>query len=542
MTRLVIHSFLTLALLFGLLFAVMTAVLFAMDAPLSLAIVVALAFGLIQYAISPFVIEWIHRIDWVDPEHVDPQIASLLRSICSDRGLKQPKFGLIRDGNPNAFTFGHYPGNARVVVTTGLLEVCDTEQRRAVVAHEMGHVIHWDFVVMTIAGTIPLLLYYVFRFGLHSGGGRRRDSNVVIVVAIAAFVAYIISRYIVLFLSRVREYYADEFAARTTGSANALATGLVKIAYGLAQSRPPEEKEGQVVAVSAGMKPFGIFDGTYGKSMAVATAGAYGLTGEKAAPSHAVDAMKWDLWNPWAGLLELSSTHPLPAKRIRALGKLSLQVGEAPAYEIPERADRSYWREFRTDLLVSVLPHLGLLAGIGAGIALGFSQGMPVTGVGVAALGLGAGLLGRLAFVYPRGRFDPGRVADLVGEVTVSGVRPVPVRLEGQIIGRGIPGLYWGDDLVLQDRSGFMLLQYRQPLRVLEFLFGLFRAEGFIGQRVVAEGWYRRAPVPYLELWKVHLPNGDTHTSHNWGVSLAIALALTGVGLLTALFGMIGLM
>ncbi|MFO8082404.1 MAG: zinc metalloprotease HtpX [Armatimonadota bacterium] len=541
MTRLALHSFLTLALLFGLLFAVITAVLFAIEAPLSLAVAIALGFGLLQYGIGPFIIEWVHKIDWVSPEDVDPQIASLLRSVCEERGLKQPRFGLIRDGNPNAFTFGHHPGNARVVVTTGLLEVCDTQQRRAVVAHEMGHVVHWDFVVMTIAGTIPLLLYYVYRFGLYSGGGRRREGNVVILVAIGAFVAYIISRYIVLFLSRVREYYADEFAARTVGDANALATGLVKIAYGLAQSRPPEEKQ-QRVAASAGMKPFGIFDGTWGKSMAVSTAGAYGLTGEKEAPSHAVDAMKWDLWNPWAGLLELSSTHPLPAKRIRALGKLARRAGHAPAYDVPERADRSYWPEFRRDLLVSAIPWLGLLAGLAVGYALGFGEGMVVTGVGIAALGLGVGLLGRLAFVYPRGRFDRGQVAELVGEVEVSGVRPVPVRLEGQIIGRGIPGLYWGDDLVLQDDSGFMLLQYRQPLRVLEFLFGLFRAEGFIGQRVVAEGWYRRAPVPYLELWKVHLPDGNTHTSHNWGLNFALAVLLTAGGLLTALFGMIGLM
>jgi hypothetical protein len=48
--------------------------------------------------------------------------------------------------------------------------------------------------------------------------------------------------------------------------------------------------------------------------------------------------------------------------------------------------------------------------------------------------------------------------------------------------------------------------------------------------------------VPYLELWKVHMPNGDTHTSHNWGLNFALAVLLTGAGLLTALFGMIGLM
>lgn len=539
MVRLAFYSFLTLALLFGLMFAVLTAILFAVEAPLGLAVAAAVVLVGIQYLISPYIIEWIHRIQWVAPETVDPGIASLIRSVCHQYGISEPRFGVIEDGNPNAFTFGHYPGNARVVVTTGLLEVCDSAQRRAVVAHEMGHVVHWDFVVMTVAATVPLILYYVWRFGMRARS--RRDGAVILLVALGAFIAWIISQYIVLLLSRVREYYADAYAAHTTRDPNALATGLVKIAYGLARSRPPAEKEEQVAVASAGMKPFGIFDPTFGKSMAVATAGAWGLTDDGAqATRHAAEAMKWDLWNPWAFFLELRSTHPLPAKRIRALGRAAERMGQPPAFEIPARAPETYWDEFGQDLLVACLPLLGLLVGLAGAVTLGFGQAMPITGFSMIALGLGVGWLGKLAFTYPVGRFDPGQVSELVGEVRVSAVRPVPVRLEGQIIGRGIPGLYWGDDLVLQDATGFILLQYRQPIGLLEVLFGLFRAESFIGQRVVVEGWYRRAPIPYLEIYQVHLPNGDTHTSHNRGLAFLLAAGLTAVGLLGAALGMLG--
>ncbi|MGD9496928.1 MAG: M48 family metalloprotease [Armatimonadota bacterium] len=539
MGRLALHSFITLALLFGLLFAVATAVLYAIEAPLWLALLAAVVVAGIQYVISPFAIQWIHKIDWVAPESVDQGMASLMRSICHERGLPEPRFGVIADGNPNAFTFGHYPGNARIVVTTGLLEVCDGPQRRAVLAHEMGHIVHWDFVVMTVAATVPLILYYIYRFGVRAGGGRRRDGGVVLLVAIGAFVAYLISQYIVLLLSRVREYYADDFSARTTRDPNALATGLVKIAYGLARSRPPAEQQEQVAAISVGMRPFGIFDATYGKSMAVATAGTWGLTDDGAqATAHAGEAMKWDLWNPWAFFLELRSTHPLPAKRIRALGRLAQIAGQPAAFEIPQRPRESYWDEFGMDLLVAALPLIGLLAGVAGGVALGFGQAMPVTGFALIAFGLGLGWLGKLALVYPTRAFSPGRVAELVGEVKASPVRPVPVRLEGEVIGRGIPGLYWGDDLVLQDSTGFILLQYRQPIAALEFLFGLFRAESFIGQRVTVLGWYRRAPIPYLELWKAHLPNGDTHTSHNRGLALALASLLSAGGLIVALLAM----
>ncbi len=104
---------------------------------------------------------------------------------------------------------------------------------------------------------------------------------------------------------------------------------------------------------------------------------------------------------------------------------------------------------------------------------------------------------------------------------------------------RGIPGLYWSEDLVLQDDSGFMVLDYRQPLGILEFLFGLFRAQSFVGQQVTATGWYRRFPRPYLELWQVGLPDGTTHTCHNWALTFYGSLLLTFIGLLVTLSGLI---
>ena len=542
MFRLVLHSVLTLGVLFGILFAVLTAALVTQGAPVWLALIIVIGFAGLQYLISPFIIQWIHKIEWMPVDSIDQDVAAMVREICAQRRLREPRFGLIRDGNPNAFTFGHYPGNARVIVTTGLLEVCDTSQRKAVVAHEMGHVVHWDAVVMTVAATVPLVLYYIYRFGIRAGRGSRRSGGGALLVALAAFIFYIITQYIVLFLSRVREYYADHYSAEITGDPNALATGLVRIAYGLARSKPAnaEADERAPSAAAIGMKAFGIFDPTYGKSMAVASAGAYGLTGQAESAVAATDAMKWDLWNPWAFFMELKSTHPLPAKRIRALGHIATQRGQSPPYQLPEHPQESYWDEFMVDLGVAYLPLAGLLAGLIVGAVFGFGQQMWLTGAGCAALGLGLGMLAKMAFVYPRGRFADRQVRSLVAEVEVSGVRPVPSRLRGTVIGRGIPGLYWGDDLVVQDDTGFMLMQYRQPLAVLEFLFGLFRAESFIGQQVIAEGWYRRAPVPYLELWKVHLPNGEIHTCHDWAFSLMLALFVTGGGLLAALLGLIG--
>jgi len=501
----------------------------------------------LQFLISPWIIQLVLKIKWVPVDSVDPGIASLIREICHKRGIREPRFGLIEDGNPNAFTFGHYPGDARVVITRGILDLCDDRERRAVVAHEMGHIIHWDFVVMTIAATIPLILYYIYRFGLAGRG--KRDGGAVAAVGLAALIAYFISEYIVLFLSRVREYYADRFAGEHLRDPNALASALVKIAYGLAGApKPVADKKlaaemGAPATASAGVsaggiKTMGIFDARFGASMALAAAGGYNATTRTYDATVTEKAMEWDIFNPWAFICELSSSHPLPAKRIRALATLAQRFGETPVYNIPAKASESYWDEFATDLFMNYLPLLGLLIGGAAAAGLGMNHLM-VGAVGAVVAGLGLGWLLRTRYAYPKDRFPDKQVHDLIPEIKVSQIRCIPARLTGKVIGRGIPGLYWSADLVIQDETGFMTTRYRQPLSFLEFLFGLFRAKEFVGEQVVAEGWYRRFPIPYLELWRVRRPNGEVHTCHNWAftyygawVTLALGLGALAAGLI----------
>lgn len=547
MFNLALRSVIVLGVLFGLLFAVLIPALYAADLPHAVALPIALAIALgvsgLQFLISPYILEWILKIHWLEPEAVRPELGRALRELCQRQRLKVPRFGLIEDGNPNAFTFGHWPGNARLVLTRGLIEMCDEKEIQAVIAHELGHIAHWDFVVMTAAATVPLLLYVIYRFGIRAGRGNRKGGGLVL-VALGALVAYLISEYIVLFLSRVREYYADQYSARATENPNALATALVKIAYGLARVQPAagdrarEAQQAPAVAM-AGTKMLGLFDPKFGSSLALAAAGAYGLATRSYDRDTVVQAMCWDLWNPWALIAELSSSHPLPAKRLKHLDKIAQYLGQQPVYDLPERQPESYWDEFFTDVFVHYLPVLGGLSGLVTALVLTGFQGHNAFLAAGAALGGGAlGNLLRLSFAYPKGDFPPRNVSELVKEIKVSHIRCKPATLRGKIIGRGIPGLYWSEDLVLHDGTGFIVLDYRQPLRILEFLFGLFRAESFVGQEVVAMGWMRRFPTPYLELYKVYLPDGSVHTSHNWAVKFwgsIILLLLSGLVVLGGL-------
>ena len=114
---------------------------------------------------------------------------------CRDAGVPLVKLGFVDDGNPNAFTFGRTPRDARMWVTRGLLERLDERELDAVITHEVGHVRHWDFAVMTVAAVVPMVLYLVFVTA------RTTDRQEARAVAVGAYVAYLVSQFMLLALS-----------------------------------------------------------------------------------------------------------------------------------------------------------------------------------------------------------------------------------------------------------------------------------------------------------------------------------------------------
>jgi heat shock protein HtpX len=127
-----------------------------------------------------------------------------------------------------------------------------------------------------------------------------------------------------------------------------------------------------------------------------------------------------------------------------------------------------------------------------------------------------------------------------VSQAKVSAIRCIPACLRGTVIGRGIPGLYWSSDLVVEDDTGFMVLDYRQPIGLLETLFGWLRAETFIGRQVEVTGWYRRFPRPFLEVWQFTTPDdGRTNTCWVWPLKKVGVVIVVGLGIAALLAGLL---
>ena len=155
-------------------------------------------------------------------------------------GIPKPKVGIAEINVPNAFAFGRSKGDGRICVTRGILKILDPEELEAVLGHEISHIKHSDMVVMTLISVVPLICYYIFIGTLFSG---RDENGGGAIIGIAALGAYLVGQLLVLFVSRAREYYADQGSVELGGKPHKMASALYKLVYGSATANKDELKK-----------------------------------------------------------------------------------------------------------------------------------------------------------------------------------------------------------------------------------------------------------------------------------------------------------
>ena len=50
-----------------------------------------------------------------------------------------------------------------------------------------------------------------------------------------------------------------------------------------------------------------------------------------------------------------------------------------------------------------------------------------------------------------------------------------------------------------------MFLDYKHVFRIVDKFVALFKNNMFMKKKVKVTGWYRRSPVPYVEIYKIHI-------------------------------------
>jgi heat shock protein HtpX len=286
-------------------------------------------FILFQYLLGPVIVAATSRLHYLKSGE-NPWLESTVKELAEKSGVPMPRMATVPNNTPNAFVFGRSAGSATLAVHDGLLKSLNEDEIRGVIAHELGHVKHRDFIVMTVLSALPLIAYLIaqvaFRAGVYSSYSRGRNNKegnaglVLVAVGAVSFAVYIITFLAVMRLSRLREHYADAYSAYLTGSPRSLESGLAKITYGLSIS--PKAPEGA--------RAFYIEDPALAKqevSQIMQNKNDYDLDKDGVLDERELElAMEKESKSTWVRMNGLFATHPPTFKRILLLREIEEEM------------------------------------------------------------------------------------------------------------------------------------------------------------------------------------------------------------------------
>jgi len=220
-----------------------------------------------------------------------PELYSIVRELTAAAGTPMPRLYLVENDTPNAFATGRNPSHAAVAVTTGIMRICNREEIKGVIGHELSHVNNRDILTSSIAASLAgavMMIGTMARWGAMFGGFGGRDNDReggAIGLIVMAILAPLAATLIQLAISRTREYQADASGARLTHNPLYLANALRKL-----------ETANERMPMDAGPATAHLF-----------------------------------IVNPLsgAGLMKLFSTHPPIEERIRRLEEMAARGGRA---------------------------------------------------------------------------------------------------------------------------------------------------------------------------------------------------------------------
>ncbi|HYK62529.1 MAG TPA: zinc metalloprotease HtpX [Bryobacteraceae bacterium] len=205
-------------------------------------LMIAIAMNFFSYFFSDKIALAMYRAQPMTPEEnpeVYARVYPLVQSLVQRMGLPvMPKLWLIPEEQPNAFATGRNPRKASVAFTVGILNTMTDRELEGVVAHELGHVLHRDILISSVAATLAAAITFLGRMAMWGamfggggyGGGRDRDNRggalgALLMIILAPMAAMLIQ----MAISRSREFSADEASAKYTGSPDGLISALGKL-------------------------------------------------------------------------------------------------------------------------------------------------------------------------------------------------------------------------------------------------------------------------------------------------------------------------
>ena len=317
MWSLQLRMWLLVTLLFGIIYALVVIIgnSFLHVGGFSFYLIISLVMMLIQYMLGPKIVEWSMRVKYIKRDQ-NPRLFQMVESLSVRANISMPRIGIAQIAIPNAFAFGRSIKDGRVCVTSGILDLLDEEELKAVLGHELSHLKNHDVLTITLLSVIPMVMYRIaWQFLFY---GRRRDNRGgnTMLIGLVAFLFYFVTNLLVLYASRIREYFADRGSVLLGNQPKALASSLYKLAYGSAKLNKEDLKQVE------GLKAFFINDPSHGRKEVLE------LSQLDLDKNGVIDASELELLrksnirlNFGDKMMELLSTHPNMLKRIKKLSE-----------------------------------------------------------------------------------------------------------------------------------------------------------------------------------------------------------------------------
>ena len=254
-----LRLYLLIALLFSILYGIIIGIGYLLGLQGSnfhlYILVFAILLVFIQYLIGPKTVEWSMHVGYIKANQY-PKLHQMVHQLSDKAELPNPpKIGISQLQIPNAFAFGRTKKDAKVCVTEGILNLLDEPELEAVLGHEISHIKHRDIAVITMLSVVPMICYMLY-ISFFWGGmfNRRRDGGSMILIGFIALILYFITNLLVMYGSRIREYYADIGSVELGNKPHHLATALYKLSLGSARIPKKTLKQAE------GMKAFFLND------------------------------------------------------------------------------------------------------------------------------------------------------------------------------------------------------------------------------------------------------------------------------------------